>query len=203
VRLLFVCTGNLCRSPVAERLTAARAHRSGLGDDVVVESAGVAAASGQPMHPHSAAALVRLGGDPTGFRSRPFSAELATDAELVLTMTRRQRRAVLEQTPRGLRRTFTLREAADLLPRADLTGVAGLPPAARARELGLRLDAARAGRRSSAADDIDDPIGGKAAAHLAVAEAVAAALAPLADVLFGPPSADRTGAVPHQVADAR
>src|SRR5689334_3964590 len=136
MRLLFVCTGNLCRSPVAERLTAARARRAGLADDVVVGSAGLGAPTGQPVHPHSAAALERLGGDPAGFASRPFAAELATGADLVLTMTRAQRRAVLEQTPRGLRRTFTLREAADLLPRADPTGLASLPPADRARELG-------------------------------------------------------------------
>jgi protein-tyrosine phosphatase len=147
------------------------------------------------VHPHSAAALVRLGGDPAGFASRQFTAEMATGADLVLTMTRAQRRAVLEQTPRGLRRTFTLREAADLLTRADLTGLADLPPAARAAELGLRLDAARAQRSSTGADDVEDPIGGRAAVHRAAAEAIAAALGPLTDVLFGPPS-DRPAALP-------
>jgi protein-tyrosine phosphatase len=177
--------------PVAERLTAERARRSALGVDVVVGSAGVAAPARQPVHPHSAAALSRLGGDPAGFASRPFTAELATGADLVLTMTRAQRRAVLEQTPRGLRRTFTLREAADLLTRADLTGLAELPSAARAAELGLRLDAARALRASTGSDDIADPIGGRGSAHRAAADAIATALAPLTGVLFGPVQ-DRT-----------
>lgn len=188
MRLLFVCTGNLCRSAVAERLTLSWA-RQALGDGLVqVGSAGLTAADGEAMHPHSAEALRRLGGDPAGFRARAFRAELATGADLVFTMTREHRTAVLKQTPRGLRRTFTLLEAAALLDGADLRGLPEVPLSERARELGLRLDAARAFRPSRSADDIADPIGGRGSAHREAAETVAGALRPLAAALFGPPA---------------
>jgi protein-tyrosine phosphatase len=136
------------------------------------------------MDPDTAAALIELGSDSAGFKARDFTRELAEDADLVLTMTRDQRRTVLEASPRGLRRTFTLTEAADLLRRADLAGLSLLPLAARARELGRRLDAARAGRPTGSSDDIADPIGQRAEVHQEVAELVATALRPLADVLF-------------------
>jgi protein-tyrosine phosphatase len=201
VRLLFVCTGNLCRSPVAERLMAAHARRSPDRTAVLVRSAGLAATAGRPMHPLSASALTALGGDPAGFSSSPFQPELAAAADLVLTMTRSQRRKVLEHTPRGLRRTFTLLEAADLLDRADLTALPEISVAERAAVLARRLDAARAQRTTSAADDIPDPIGGDAAAHRTAAESIAQALRPLAAVLL--PSAaepDRSGTVPAPAA---
>ena len=188
MRILFVCTGNVCRSPLAERLATTWARgklaHSPEAEMVRIESAGLSAVAGRPMDPDAAAALVELGGDPAGFESREFTRELAEDADLVLTMTRDQRRAVLEATPRGLRRTFTLTEAADLLQRADLTGLPLLPLTARARELGRRLDAARAGRPTADSDDIADPIGQPAAVHQEVAGLVAAAVRPLADVLF-------------------
>ena len=188
MRILFVCTGNVCRSPVAERLAATWAREklahSPEADMVQIESAGLSTVANRPIDPHTAAALVELGGDPMGFRSREFAPELAENADLVLTMTRDQRRSVLETTPRGLRRTFTLTEAADLLQRADLTGLSLLPLTARARELGRRLDAARSGRPTADSDDVADPIGQSAAVHREVAGQVAAALRPLADVLF-------------------
>jgi protein-tyrosine phosphatase len=62
LHILFVCTGNICRSPSAERLaTAAGASAS---------SAGTRAVIGHPMHPESARVLRDLGGDPDGFVAR-------------------------------------------------------------------------------------------------------------------------------------
>jgi protein-tyrosine phosphatase len=186
MRLLFVCTGNVCRSPVAERLTLAHAVRN-LGPDaidLVVRSVGLEAPVGREMDPRSAVALTRLGGDPAGARAKAFTSQLADSADLVLTMTRRQRRSVLERTPRGLRRTFTLLEAADLLQRADLRGLHSTPLAERARELALRLDAARALRATSDADDVVDPIGARQSVHDEVAGTIDGAVRALADVLF-------------------
>lgn len=187
MHVLFICTGNLCRSPIAERLaTTWLQHGSGglERDGVRITSAGLLAADGDPMDPRSAAALVGLGGDPSGFRSRRLTSELTADADLVLTMTRRHRRSVLEMTPRGLRRTFTLREAAVLLRRADLGGLARTPVDERARQLGLRLDAQRAWHASSRSDDIEDPFGRRMPVHQGVAHTIATALRPLTDVLF-------------------
>ena len=55
-RILTVCTGNICRSPVAERLL-----QAGLGDAVAVSSAGVRAVVGDPIHPGMVALLERSG----------------------------------------------------------------------------------------------------------------------------------------------
>ncbi|MGY2066399.1 arsenate reductase/protein-tyrosine-phosphatase family protein [Blastococcus sp. SYSU DS0619] len=188
MRILFVCRGNRCRSPIAELLATAWGHGM-LADSpelagVEVASLGLEAVAGYAMDPASAAALTALGGDPTGFRTRPFAADLVEHYDLVFTMTRRQRQTVLEASPRGLRRTFTLTEATDLLGQADLTGLALQPLTERARTLARRLDAARTGRARNKTDDIADPIGQKATVHRETAEVIAAALRPLVDVLF-------------------
>ena len=153
------------------------------GAGIEATSAGTRAVTGSPMDSRAADALRRLGGDPSDFRARPLTGEMATEADLVLTMTRAHRTAVLKQNPRGLRRTFTLEEAAALLDRADL---AGLPSVGRerARELALRLDAARRLRATTGADDVADPIGSTAHVHRQVAGRIAEALRPLAAVLL-------------------
>ncbi len=188
MHISFVCTGNLCRSPVAERLASAwvgqRLTENPELASVALSSAGTRATPGQGMALASASALRQLGGVPEGFRSSALTPELADSADLLITMTREQRREVLRLAPRGLRRTFTLVEAADLLVRADLRGLPPAPLAARAREVGLRLDAARAHRRSSERDDVVDPIGRRAAVHTETAAVIATALRPLVDVLF-------------------
>jgi protein-tyrosine phosphatase len=186
MRLLFVCSGNLCRSPMAERLAGKWAEQA-LGAKAAalhISSAGVAARVGEPMDPRSAAALRRLGGEADGFTARALTADMAQESDLVLTMTRRQRRLVLEMAPRKLRSTFTLREAADLLSAADVAGLHALSPTIRARELAQRLDAARAHRRVFQDDDIVDPIGRRQEVHDRAADSIAAALRPLAAVLF-------------------
>ncbi len=184
MRLLFVCTGNLCRSPVAQGLAVAWLSRAyGDAGQVEVLSAGTNAPVGERMDERSAAALTRLGGHPDGLRATALSADLAAGADLVLTMTREHRRAVLELSPRGLRRTFTLLEAADLLRQAEVGDLARLPLEERVRELGLRLDARR-GTRTSRDDDIEDPIGQRRSVHDEVAGIIAGALRPVLSVLF-------------------
>jgi low molecular weight protein-tyrosine phosphatase len=188
VRILFVCTGNLCRSPFAERLATdwARMMLAGSPEalDVHVESAGLAATPGQEMDLHTAAALRRHGIASEDFRSQALTKEHAQMADLVLTMTREQRRAVLELEPRGLRKTFTLTEAADLLGGADVRGLSLTPLTERARHLGVRLDAARAHRVTTGSEDLADPIGQRESVHGEVAARIETSLRPLADVLF-------------------
>ena len=115
-------------------------------------------------------------------------------------MTRHHRRTVLGLAPRGLRRTFTLLEAADLLRGVEVRDLVRLPLAERTRGLCLRLDAARAHRASTSADDIEDPIGRRAAVHGQVAATIDAALRPVLAALFPVPSqrtvAPRPGGLP-------
>lgn len=83
------------------------------------------------MHPESAQVLIGLGGDPSGFAARQLTTKIASGADLVLTMTREHRDAVLEQAPRQLHRTFTLNEAARLVSEfgaRDVKDLAALRP---------------------------------------------------------------------------
>jgi protein-tyrosine phosphatase len=180
--VLFVCTGNICRSALAERLSRAYLDDA-LGENaalVRVHSAGVQAVVGSGVHPDSARVLAGLGGDPAGFAARQLVDDMAVDADLTLTMTRSHRRAVLKAAPRALSRTFTLREAADLVALlGDHASPAGESFADRARDLVKQLAAARSRRSSDAADDVPDPIGEPLEVHQQVGELIAEALVPL------------------------
>ena len=192
--ILFVCTGNLCRSPLGAQLLGTWAA-SDLGPDAAgmqIASAGVEAPEGQPMDADSTRALIEVGGDPAALgahRSRALTAAELEDVDLVLTMTRWHRRKVLGLAPRALRRTFTLPEASVLLELTDAGTLAGIPLDERARTLAAALNAARARRRVSDRDDVPDPVGRPLDVHRLVAARIATELRPVADVLFDVSSA--------------
>ncbi|HEX6559291.1 MAG TPA: low molecular weight protein arginine phosphatase [Longimicrobiales bacterium] len=84
--LLFVCTGNTCRSPMAAAITRARLARRGW-THVAVQSAGVAAASGQPAADHAVNVLAEHGIDLTDHIAQPLTPELVAHADLILVMS--------------------------------------------------------------------------------------------------------------------
>jgi protein-tyrosine phosphatase len=180
--VLLVCTGNICRSALAERL--GRAYLDNLlgerSSAVRLVSAGVQAVVDSAMHPDSAMVLSGLGADAGDFRARQFAENMAAEADLTLTMTRRHRQDVLHRAPRVLSRTFTLREATDLL---QVIGDDVEPEGADFRERATALVTAMAGARSrrhgGADDDIRDPIGQPLTVHQEVGEAIAGALLPV------------------------
>jgi protein-tyrosine-phosphatase len=184
VRILFVGTDNVSRSPMAEWL--ARAFlRDALGSaaaTVSTSSAGTHAVTGDAMDPSSRLVLDGLGDGAAGFRVRRLTTAMVDEADLTLTMTRHQRRTVLQLAPRAMFRTYTLLEAADLVGGVD-TG--RLPVAAsvdeHARLLVSALGAQRAtrGRTSPEADDVPDPVGRRAGVHQRVGEQIVGALVPL------------------------
>jgi protein-tyrosine phosphatase len=113
--VLFVCIGNVCRSPVGERLLAARLP----SERFEVSSAGVGAMVGYAMSRYAAEELRSYGGDPTGFAARQLTPEILEASDLVLTATRELRSQVLAEMPTALRRTFTILEFAALVERAE------------------------------------------------------------------------------------
>ena len=154
-----VCTGNVCRSPLAERLLALRAP------GIEVGSAGTHARNGMAMHPESARVLRALGGDPSGLASRLLTPAVLPGDDLVLGLTRAHRDAVVELAPRLWKRTFTLLEAAALA--SGGTTIEGL---ARARL------APGAPAPDDPALDIADPIGGPPELHDRVGAEISAAV---------------------------
>ena len=116
--ILTVCTGNICRSPLAETVLATR-----LADlDVRVHSAGTQALVGHGM-PSEARELAERNGVPAQraaeHRARLLSEQLMHDADLVLTMTAQHSTAAVQISPRRLHRTFTVREFARLAASLD------------------------------------------------------------------------------------
>lgn len=115
--ILTVCTGNICRSPLAELLI-----RAGLSnyDGVVVTSAGTGALVGHRM-PDQAQVIARdLGvAAPEAHVARALTIDQLRDSNLVIALSREHRRAIVEMLPRGARHTFTLRELSRLLENVD------------------------------------------------------------------------------------
>ncbi|MCA0144556.1 hypothetical protein [Blastococcus sp. LR1] len=149
--VLMVCTGNICRSPAAELLL-----RAGLDGDpgVEVSSAGLAALAGQPVAAPVARLLAERGVDVDGFTARQLQPPALRAAGLVLTMTAAQRSAVVTRLPAAVRRTFTLREFAEL---TSLAGPGTGPPAERLAAVVAQAPRLRAQRAGSREDDIEDP----------------------------------------------
>jgi len=160
-RVLHVCTGNICRSPLAEHLMRA-GLRDRLGveaDRFVIESAGTWGHTGAPMEPFALTTLATFGHDGSSFQARELVAEHVADADLVLTATREHRAAAVVLQPRAAKRTFTLREFDRLL---SLVDPATLPTGDRVERARALVQAAAAHRGlvrpdTPADDDLEDP----------------------------------------------
>lgn len=139
VRILTVCTGNICRSPVAERLLQAGLDQV-LPGGFEVTSAGTRAMVGDPMQPLSGDIVRMFGGNPDGFVSRQLTTKILRGVDLVLTMTSGHRGEVLQQDASLLKRTFTIREFARMLDVLD-DRAEGTPVAAEMSDGGTPLSA--------------------------------------------------------------
>ena len=157
--ILAVCTGNICRSPAVELML-----RHALQDhpSVSVASAGTGALVGHGVAEPMARLLDVRNVDPTGFAARQLTPRDSVAADLVIGLAREHRSAVVAESPRALRRTFTLLEFARLTADVDPAMVdetaTGSTPASRLRAL-VPLARARRGSRAydPRYDDVVDP----------------------------------------------
>lgn len=109
---LFVCTGNICRSPMAEALF--RLATQGRSDYRAV-SAGLGAVDGQAPSAHSVRAMKDIGVDISRQRSRMLTAEMVKQADYILGMTHSHVDTVMLLYPQAAEKTFLLREFDDTL----------------------------------------------------------------------------------------
>lgn len=161
MEILTVCTGNICRSPLAEVVLAQRLADLG----VRVTSAGVQGLREAPMTPEAAELAIAHGAAEeavTAHRSRRLTQAMLTGPDLILAMTRSHRRDILALAPGRLRTTFTMREFARLAEHVsdgDLrTAASGAGDAsARLRSVATRL-AAQRGAVAAPSDERDDDV---------------------------------------------
>ncbi|PJJ55565.1 low molecular weight phosphatase family protein [Compostimonas suwonensis] len=111
--ILVVCTGNICRSPLAAQLLRARLAAAGVSASI--GSAGTFAHVGSSMTDEAAALSLHYGGLPSGHTARQLDVAAVRDADLVLTATREHRSEVVSLLPRASRKTFTLRQFARIV----------------------------------------------------------------------------------------
>ena len=193
-RILFVCTGNVCRSVIAERL-ARRGIRARLGDEAGrfrVTSAGTASLDGSPMHLYTMQALSWLGAGTEGFRSRQLTACDIDQADLILSADQGHRDQVLVMRPSASRRTYLLREFARLA--AVISPAAAACSAAQQARDVVAAAARLRGRVpyvDPAADEISDPVA-DAQAFLSCAQAIDGSVRVVLDALCGSLSAGPT-----------
>jgi len=102
---LFVCTGNICRSPMAQGLFA-----RATGGAFRVLSAGLGAVDGLPPSEHAVRAMREIGIDISQYRSRQLTAELVNEADYIFGMTRGHVESILLLYPQAAEKTFLLRE---------------------------------------------------------------------------------------------
>lgn len=155
-RVLVVCTGNVCRSPLAERLLQHGFDRSAPGQ-FIVTSAGTNGLIGWGVEPKIVEIAARHGVSMSGFRAREVTPQLVSQADLILTMTREQRSIIVQLVPAALRRTFTLREFARILPHVPAEDAA--QPSQRWHSLVALVQRHRRRPENPSSDDVVDPYG--------------------------------------------
>ena len=114
MKILFVCTGNTCRSPMAEVCFAELCRRHGVAAEV--SSAGICAGTGAGASAEAQTVMRGEGLDLSGFRSRPFTAELAAEQDWIIGLTGGHLRAMRRIAPAAADRMYTLHELATGIP---------------------------------------------------------------------------------------
>ncbi|HVF74407.1 MAG TPA: hypothetical protein VM938_05115 [Acidimicrobiales bacterium] len=175
-----MCTGNICRSPMAEALL--RRRLLDVGELPRVSSAGLRG-DGLAVASGTVAALRSRGLDVTAHRSRHLSAQVIDEADLVLGMAREHVREALVLQPSAWPRTFTLKE---LVRRGEQVG-----PRTPGQSFEEWLEKVHIGRNrvdllgESPDDDVADPIGMNDSVFERTATEIAALVDRLVDVGWG------------------
>lgn len=173
MNVLFVCTGNVCRSPMAEAFLNSHAEERGL--DVVARSTGTHAWTGRAATYDGRRIMAELGTPIDDHRTRRLDPALVEWADLVVTLATEHTREVLRDFPEAEGRVITLKELVGILPK--------LPGYTDPRSWVAEVDAAKASLPPADDRDVDDPFGERDAAYRRVATEIRDLVRELADGL--------------------
>lgn len=119
--ILFVCSGNTCRSPMAEAITRKvladhlKVHPSQLEQaGYVIRSAGTVAFAGAPATPNAVEAVRAIGADLLGHRSQPLTQELIQQADMIFAMGQGHLQAIRQMLPAAIVKSSTLDPKGDI-----------------------------------------------------------------------------------------
>uniref|UniRef100_A0A7C4XKR2 L-threonylcarbamoyladenylate synthase n=1 Tax=candidate division WOR-3 bacterium TaxID=2052148 RepID=A0A7C4XKR2_UNCW3 len=119
--LLFVCTGNTCRSPMAAGIIKTMVRDEYLN----VSTAGTAAIDGLPASPNTQIVVKKFGGSIEDHRTKCLNKELIAEADLILVMEYKHYETVLELVPEAVAKTFLLKEYKRRIKYNEITDPAG------------------------------------------------------------------------------
>jgi len=109
-KLLFVCTGNTCRSYMAETIAKGYLKEKGLDAVLEIVSAGTGCLDNEPASVQARTVMAEMGYANNNHRAKRLTADLIREADLILTMTQRQRSDVLALVPEAREKVFLLKE---------------------------------------------------------------------------------------------
>ena len=182
--ILVVCTGNVCRSPIAEGLLRdALVERFG-EHAAHVTSAGTAGWEGDGAMKESVAAAAERGTDISGHVARKVTGTMVEHADLVVTMAAEHRDALSRFSPDTAHKTFTLKELVRLLE--TLPAAQGAEPASLPDRVAAADAARAAGFKGNPHDeDVVDPLGMPMESYRAIAWELDEWVTRLVNGLFG------------------
>jgi protein-tyrosine phosphatase len=183
--ILVVCTGNICRSPIAEGFLRNALQRR-FGDAApAVSSAGTSGLEGSDAMPESVQAAYELGVDISGHRGRRLTAGMAEGSDLLLCMASNHSDMLTFEFDLGAR-AFTLKELVRLLESMPAVDAGGGPEGLVARVAEAQAARAHHDGPASRDNDIADPLGQPIEAYRAIAWEIETWMNRLVDGLFGP-----------------
>ncbi len=164
IEILTVCTGNICRSPLAAVALQHRLTEWGVASNI--RSAGTQGLTSAPMTPEAQRLAVAAGvpeADAAAHRSRALTEDMLSSPDLILAMTREHRTRTVSLWPSAMPRTFTTRELARVSASLDdddlRSACAGSTPSERLRAMARYVSQHRSlfPAASPSDDDVIDP----------------------------------------------